>query len=148
MVGQKIRQYRLLKQLSLEDLTLKLRGQISKMTISKYERSIINPSEQNLVLIAGALDVPVELLLVPSQFKFNLLSFRTKSSMRVRLQDEIKAYLTVQAEKILALMDRLDPNYFRSLDKLPNFTVSSFEDIESVAKQIREIWDLGVQNPF
>jgi len=90
MVGQKIRQYRLLKQLSLEDLTLKLRGQISKMTISKYERSIINPSEQNLVLIAGALDVPVELLLVPSQFKFNLLSFRTKSSMRVRLQDEIK----------------------------------------------------------
>lgn len=145
MVGQKIRQYRLLKQLSLEDLTLKLRGQISKMTISKYERSIINPSEQNLVLIAGALDVPVELLLVPSQFKFNLLSFRTKSSMRVRLQDEIKAYLTVQAEKILALMDRLDPNYFRSLDKLPNFTVSSFEDIESVAKQIREIWDLGVQ---
>ncbi|MBK6681463.1 MAG: ImmA/IrrE family metallo-endopeptidase [Ignavibacteriales bacterium] len=145
MIGQKIRQYRLIKQLSLDDLTLKMNGQISKMTISKYERGIINPSEQNLSLIADALDVPVELFLFPSPFNFNLLSFRNKSSLSMRQQDEIKASLTVTTEKILALMDRLDPAYFKSVGRLSKFVVNSFEDVDNVANSIRESWKLGTQ---
>jgi|APTNR8051073442_1049403.scaffolds.fasta_scaffold00368_24 Zn-dependent peptidase ImmA (M78 family) len=145
MIGQKIRQYRLIKQLSLDELTLKMNGQISKMTISKYERGIINPSEQNLSLIADALDVPVELFLFPSPFNFNLLSFRNKSSLSMRQQDEIKASLTVTTEKILALMDRLDPTYFKSVGRLSKFVVNSFEDVDNAANSIRESWKLGTQ---
>lgn len=144
-IGQRLRLYRLLRKLSLDDLVDKMNGQISKMTLSKYEREIINPSEQNILLLAAALGASVNELTMPSRFSFKLLSFRKRSSLSKKSQEEIKASLMSSTEKILSLIDRSDPEYFTSVKPLPKFRVSSMIDAEDASNILREEWRLGIQ---
>ncbi|GAB1350909.1 XRE family transcriptional regulator [Ignavibacteriales bacterium] len=145
MIGTKIRQYRLFKRLSLDELSQRLLGKITKMTLSKYERGVITPSNQNIFLIADALDIPVEVLLVPSPFSLNLLSFRKKSTLSKRRQDEIKAKLSLNSEKLLNLFEMMSPDFFSHHNGIEKISVATMDDVEEAAMQLRSRWNLGAQ---
>lgn len=145
MVGTKIKQYRLFKRLSLEELSERLLGKITKMTLSKYERGIITPSEQNIVLLADALEISAEALLAPSPFKLNLLSFRKKSTLSKRRQEEIKAMLSFNSEKVLGLFEMMSPDFFSNNAGIEKIPVASLDDVEEASIKLRMRWNLGIQ---
>ena len=58
MLGQRIKQFRLAKNYSLDELVAATgKGIVSKVALSKYEREIIKPSNKVLTAIAKALNV-------------------------------------------------------------------------------------------
>ena len=57
MLGQRIKQFRLAKNYSLDELVAATGGIVSKVALSKYEREIIKPSNKVLTAIAKALSV-------------------------------------------------------------------------------------------
>lgn len=63
-VGRRIRQAREVLGLNQEDLATRLGGRTSQGLISMWERGRASPSRENLVLLAGALGVRVEDLIV------------------------------------------------------------------------------------
>ena len=103
--GQRLRQARILKKLSMDQLVSMIGNAVSKQAISKYESGKMMPNDSVLVDLSTALDVEPDYFFRP--FTFNCqdlkVSFRKKSdtsakdvnALKVRIQDEVERYLEV-----------------------------------------------------
>lgn len=118
---------------------------VSKNAISKYERNLDMPGSEVLLRLAEALKVSVEFLFRPVTFDFATSAFRcrddvslpakTLKALRAQVQEWLERY--VAAEEIVGERRRFE---------LPDGVtrrVRSEEEVERVALQLREAWDLG-----
>ena len=104
--AQRLKQARILKTMSLDQLVVNIGGVITKQAISKYEAAKMMPNSTVLVALASALDVDADYFFRPFTFNVNELkvSFRKKSdtsvkdsnSLKVQIQDEVERYLEVE----------------------------------------------------
>lgn len=142
--GQRLKQARILKQLSMDQLVSSIGDLVTKQAISKYEAGKMMPNSTVLVALAIALDVDADYFFRPFTFDLNefKVSFRKKSdtkvkdvnALKVRIQDEVERYLEV--EEILG----------KAKESLPQMNVeplSSPMQMRKLADQLREEWDLG-----
>lgn len=142
--AQRLKQARILKKMSMDQLVSNIGGIITKQTISKYESAKMMPNSTVLVALATALDVDADYFFRP--FTFDLdefkVSFRKKSNttvkdvnaLKVRIQDEVERYLEV--EEILGK------------DKMPTpqmdcEILSDSSQMRELANQLRDEWHLG-----
>ena len=80
LFGHRLRQARIMKGLSMDQLAVKLNGSITKQSIYKYENSLMLPSSSVLLALADALDVNPDFFFIQPEYKVNEISFRKKSS--------------------------------------------------------------------
>jgi Zn-dependent peptidase ImmA (M78 family) len=112
------------------------------MAISKYERDMIVPGSDVLLRLAQALGVSIDFFFRPAAPDVQLQSYRKHTSLRVKEQDAIQARIQewleryLEAESILIHED-LHPN-------IPQIYVSSPEQLETAAIEVREGWNLGL----
>ncbi len=143
--AQRLRQARILKKLSMEQLSSNIGGLITKQAISKYESAKMMPNSSVLVALAEALDVDADYFFRPFTFDVNEfnVSFRKKSNtsvkdanaLKVRIQDEVERYLEI--EEILGK----EKIVIKSFD---GEILSTSEQMRKQAILVREKWKLGL----
>lgn len=142
MVGERIRNARLAKGLTLDELATLMDGQVTKQALSKYELGKALPRPRTLLGIAKALGVRTSHLLSEPEYVIECLQYRTRAPLHERSKERVEAALSYNLERRLSLEDRLGM-YRRP--KLPKKRreVQAIEDAEMAASTIRKDWDLG-----
>ena len=82
VLSQRLRQARILKKISMDQLASMIGNSVSKQAISKYEAGKMMPNSTVLVALATALDVEPGYFFRPFTFDLNefKVSFRKKSN--------------------------------------------------------------------
>ncbi len=144
-IGQRIRLARRAAALSLRGLAEK--AGLSAQAISKYERDLDVPSSGSLLRLAAALGVKVEFFLRPPSAvtvvpayhrKRSRLTRSQEDSIAGRIQEWLERYLEIETLASLGCGARCRfPEDLR-------YHVSSPEDTEAAAENLRMGWGLGV----
>jgi Zn-dependent peptidase ImmA (M78 family)/DNA-binding XRE family transcriptional regulator len=139
-IGQRIKQARKSNQLSLRDLAEQ--AEISPMAISKYERDQDTPSSGVLLRLSKALGVKADFFFRPMTTAVQLQAFRKHAALGVKEQESIQMRIQDWVERYLEV-ESLFPDEQRKVS-LPHRSVSSFDQVEEVALELRQTWNLGL----
>ena len=139
-IGQRIKQARKSNNLSLRDLAGQ--AEISPMAISKYERDQDTPSSGVLLRLSKALGVKIDFFFRPKTTAVQLLAFRKHAALGVKEQEAIQMRIQDWVERYLEV-ESLFPDEQRKVS-LPLRTVSSFDQVEEAALELRQDWNLGL----
>lgn len=124
---------------------------LSANAIKKYEHGTTMPSSSNLLKLAKALDVRTEYFFRPTKVKLEGVEYRKRASTPKKVLDRINGDVLDQAERWQELLE-LYPDSVKPIpefslpDELPS-QISSLEQAEDLAIQMRHAWDLGL-NPI
>jgi len=145
MKGERIKIARKRAGLSLRDLEEKIEGLVSAQAIGKYERGEMTPSSEVLVALSKSLNVSIPYLIAPQAVELGKVEFRRKASTtakdRARVETEVlegvERYLQIEEILSLGSASWIIPEGLRS-------NVSSPDDAEELAKELRVCWFLGI----
>jgi Zn-dependent peptidase ImmA (M78 family) len=143
MIGERIRQARLLAGLTQEALAIAITDAghpATKAVISKYENAKSTPSAQFLLLAANILDVPASYFTHEPILDVTWSGFRRHSTLPNRDQEAVKTYAANVAELQIELQTLLHPDSEPALPEV--IVVDSFEGAEQAAMLLREFWEL------
>jgi transcriptional regulator with XRE-family HTH domain len=138
-IGSRIKRAR--KGANVSQRGLAERVGLSAMMISKYENDQSVPDSEMLLRFSKVLETKLDYFFRPDSFSVELHAYRKHArlgkkkleAIKIRIQDWLERYLEVEdffpQEKIQI--------------ELPSFFVETLEDIEAVAKNLREEWYLG-----
>ena len=138
--AKRLRNARVMKGYSMEDLAKSMDNPVSKMAISKYESGVLKPNSSTLISLSKALDVPVDYFFRPFIFKIDSIQFREKSSLPVKKEKSIK-------EQIMDIVER-----YSSIEEICNASVpfspidgevKDGSDAIEAARKVRAKWNLG-----
>jgi Zn-dependent peptidase ImmA (M78 family)/DNA-binding XRE family transcriptional regulator len=138
----RIKQLRLAKGLSLDDLAQCMGGVVSKQAISKYERNLSFPSAPVLNQLALALDVKAIELWKEPDISVRLVAYRKGSTLPKKSQASIEALVCRQIEHRLRLQGYCYDNIPFELP-VQSIEVNELEQAEEAAEQVRSLWKLG-----
>ena len=140
--GQRLRSARKMAGVSMDGLARATGSLVSKQAIGKYEKGQINPSSEVLLALAKALDVKADYFFRSSKLKISGLAFRKKSKLSRKEEDRIRYQTLDFLQKYLELEEILNlPHTFSK--PVSKRKISSPEDIEQAASEIRQNWNLG-----
>lgn len=144
MIGERIKQARKAAGLSLRALAE--RTGVTAMAISKYETGKSTPSSRVLLDLSKALGVRTEYFFRPVKIELQEIQHRKHSQLAKKALAQIEGDVKEQIERFIELEELL-PNGpvqpFKLPDNLPA-SITALDQIEAVARQLREAWDLGV----
>ncbi|DAB21865.1 TPA: hypothetical protein CPT94_06655 [Candidatus Gastranaerophilales bacterium HUM_22] len=140
--GQRLRQARLYKGLSINDLA-ELLG-VSKQAISQYETSNVTPDFDKMRIITNKLNFPSSYFFQEDSFDVNTRTtyFRAllSANKNARLQQVVKI-------KHLAMIYEILNNYLEfpplNLPDVSEFLNQDEINYELIAQKVREYWDIG-----
>lgn len=141
MTELRLKSLRLARGFSLDELVGRMGGLVSKQALSKYERGLMRPTAQVLTRLAAALDVkPVELWgEAPVQVEF--IRFRKRMALGKKEQSRILHAVELELEQRTRLQELVSPG---QRPRLPGpYPVSSLEEVEEAAMELRREWNLG-----
>ena len=143
MLGQRIKQFRLAKNYSLDELVAAMGGIVSKVAISKYERNLMKPSTKVLTSIAKALDVKAINLAVPPGIQVEFIAYRKGSGLSQKEQLNVECLVSSKLEDRVKIQDLL---YGSAKPNLPvkHYKINSVYDVESASVDLRKKWELGL----
>ena len=139
ILGRRLKIARTGAMLSQRELARKVG--VSAQAISKYERGLDIPSSKVLIGLAKALGVKVDFFfreifinsIVPAYRKKASLSRKKEQAIIVQIQDWLERYLAIES-----LYSIEEP------PSLPVYRVSSMEDVEEYAVELRQKWSIGL----
>jgi len=141
-LGESIKLRRQILRISLRDLAEQIG--VSHTTVDKYEKNKLVPDSQTLIQLSERLQIPIASLLRPQnqQIQLKEMAFRSKK-MKKRDEKQINAETKEWLERYLQI-ERLSDNH-RTFEIPKGFQkkVSSFDDAEKAANDLRKVWDIG-----
>jgi Zn-dependent peptidase ImmA (M78 family) len=145
MIGERIRQARLLAGLTLEEVAIQMGalGQsITRAGLSKYETNKSVPKPAFLLLLARILNVKSSYFWDQTSITIEWIAFRKHAQLPVKQQDQIKAKAVKHAESYLWLQSILNkaekPNFMKAQH------LKSMTEVETLAEKVRKSWKLDV----
>jgi Zn-dependent peptidase ImmA (M78 family)/DNA-binding XRE family transcriptional regulator len=139
----RIKQFRLARGYSLDELAGAMGGIVTKQALSKYERGMSVPSARVLNRLAGALKVKSMQLWAEPELSVRFVAFRKRSTLPVKARTAIQALAIEKLEERTRLQDYC----FSSVPfevPIEKYGVTSEEDAEEAASKVRDLWRLGV----
>jgi Zn-dependent peptidase ImmA (M78 family) len=142
MIGERLTQLRLAQNLTLDALSVKMGGIVTKQALSKYEQNQAQPSPLVLTELSDALGVKANYFLSPSQITVKFVAYRKATSLSEREKARVKSVVTQCLEDRIRVQTLIGQT---KTDVLPwnNLAISSIEDTEQQANYIRTLWELG-----
>jgi len=140
-IGQRIKLARKANNMSLRNLAEK--AEISAMAISKYERDMDIPSSGVLLRLAQALAVSIDFLFRTQTISVQLKAYRKHTALGVKEQEAIQIRIQEWLERYLEV-ESFFPDEGQAVS-LPVHTIQSIDQVEDVALQLRENWNLGLE---
>lgn len=144
MLGERIKRARLAAGLSLRKAAEKT--ELSHTAISKFEKGQVMPTSKSLVQLARAYDVRVEYFLRPEGPRLERPEFRKRSTLGAKQLRRIEADILDQVERFTELLGLFPQRPIAKLSvpaQVP-LQVRTWAEIEQVAVDVREGWDLGL----
>jgi Zn-dependent peptidase ImmA (M78 family)/DNA-binding XRE family transcriptional regulator len=141
-IGERLKIARHAARLSQRDLAEA--AEVSAMAISKYERDLDTPSSGVLIRLARALDVKTEYFLRPVTVTVSAAAYRRRTSLPRKQEQAIIAQIQEWLERYLDAESFFGgPPEFELPSDLDR-RVTSLDEVERVAIQLREGWNLGL----
>jgi len=140
--GSRLREIRLAKGFTLEELASAMDGQLTKQALSKYETGKSQPRPTMMLALAKALGVKAAELFGEPDYAIECLQYRTRAPMHPRSQERVEATLRVNLERRLHLEDRLGVAR-RPMLPSRSRNAQTLADAETAAVTIRSKWSLG-----
>lgn len=141
-LGERLKMARAMSGLALREVAQK--AGVSHMAISKYERGMDVPSSSVLLRLAEALGVKLDYLFRPTTIvlKPEIVHYRCRSRCGVHERERVQGEVVECLERYLeveSLFGEPEPFHKPQID----LEVSCLEDIEGIALNLRENWELG-----
>jgi Zn-dependent peptidase ImmA (M78 family)/DNA-binding XRE family transcriptional regulator len=145
---------RLLRARKAAGLSMKALGEevgVSANSIKKYEHGEAMPSSKILLSLSKTLEVRTEYFFRPIKVELKGVEYRKRANTPQKLLDQINSDVLEQAERWAELLNL----YPDSIKPVPKFSlpsnlpekISSPEDVENLANQMRNEWEMGF-NPI
>jgi len=142
MIGERLKIARRAAGLSLEALAARVG--VSKMAISKYERGLDMPGSSVLLGLARELGVKAEYFFRPTDIQFSASAFRCRKSLPAKQKSALAARVQEWLERYVEAENIVDQVLSFSSPERLNRQVDSLEQVEEVALELRQVWDLGL----
>jgi Zn-dependent peptidase ImmA (M78 family)/DNA-binding XRE family transcriptional regulator len=132
--------------LSLEDLSRKIGGRVTRQALSKYERGRMSPSPEVHNRLVGVLDLTPQMFEPPMGVRESGiygLEFRKSAALPKKKEEALKQI----ALEYLARYEELEKLLGRTIqfmNPIPGTGIRTVEEIENAAAAVRERWDLGL----
>lgn len=142
-LSQRIKNARVMRGCSLDELAQKMGNLVSKQALSKYERGIMKPSGKVIFQIASALDLKVDYFLRPMTTVENV-EFRKKSSLPKMKEKQILEIVRDNTERYLELEHLLSIGS-DFCNPIQGIIVQDGSEIENVVRELRKSWWVGMR---
>jgi transcriptional regulator with XRE-family HTH domain len=142
MLGKRLKQLRLAKGLSLDELVAQSGGIVTKQAISKYEQGKAQPSPRVLARLAGALGSKVAQLVSEPTVEVEVIAYRKASGLRKKEQNRVENLVRQTLEDRIRLQKLIAQNDASDIP-IKGLRVRSLEDAEDAASELRNKWNLG-----
>jgi Zn-dependent peptidase ImmA (M78 family) len=143
MLGDRLKLARKKSGYSMDALVAELEGEVTKQSLSKYERNQMMPGSRVLSRLSKALDVSLEFLMSAEVVALEGVDFRSKSNTTAKERAQVEATVIEHAERYLAIEEILGEEAGAWVD--PEKTVIRTEaDAEELAARYRKDWRLGL----
>jgi Zn-dependent peptidase ImmA (M78 family)/DNA-binding XRE family transcriptional regulator len=125
-----------------QDLADATDGLVTKQSISKYERGKSQPSPEVLRALARAFEVRIADLAREPVADIEFIAYRKSSRLGKRKQEHVQSLVRRELEDRLHVQDLL--GQVRDIDlPVKHWNVTSPQDAENAAMELRRLWDLG-----
>jgi len=143
-IGHRIKAARKAAALSLRDLAEKV--DVSAQSISKYERGLMTPDSARLLKLARALGVKVEFFFRTQEVHLSRPAYRKRTALPRKQEDAIMGQIQEWLERYLEVED-LFPDQMDRFSMPSNLqrNVSSMDDVERLADDLRTAWQIGTE---
>lgn len=134
---------RLMKGFSLQDLADALNQQLSRQALHRYEKGEVMPDSEKINLLSKALTVSPDYFFRTTQVELGSVEFRKLDRMPQKEASLIKELTREKLSRYLELEEilGLSVNFINPLKGID--PVTSYEQVNQAAKQLRKAWDLG-----
>jgi transcriptional regulator with XRE-family HTH domain len=146
IVGERIRQLRLARSLSLEALAAKMGGIVTRQALSKYELGKANPSPYVLNKLAETLGVKTSYFLTDPEITVEFIAYRKSHRLLEKDKKSLQALIGHRLEMRTQIKNLLGQDVISHIP-LKEFKVQNLEDTERAAEQLRHNWKLAL-NPI
>ena len=137
-----LKNIRRMRGLTLDEVSQRLNGMVTKQAISKYERGLMKPSSTVMNALCKLYQASPDFLLGRKPVVLSDLSFRSKEPVPQKLKQRIISQVQIWMEHYLALENLFDSiTVFRN--PVHGLNIVDFDDMENTALQVRRKWGLG-----
>ena len=140
--GARLKNARVIKGMSMDDLCTKMNNLVSKQTISKYESGKMLPNSTNLIALATALNVKPDYLLRPFTVSLDKIEFRKKSKMSVKEEKAIKEKIRDKIERYIEVEGIIGISSDFTNPIQENAIIDP-SDVYRITEQLKAAWQLG-----
>lgn len=143
MIGQRLKQLRLARGLTLDALAAELGGLVTKQALSKYEQGSMRPSPVVLNKLAATLGVKAAYLFGEPSVRVEFIAYRKVASLPKREQASIEGLVGHELEERIRLQELVQQTNGTDLP-VRALRVGTLDDAERAAEWVRERWRLGL----
>ena len=140
--AQRLKNARVMKGYSMDELVAAMGNSLSKMAISKYEKCQLSPSSSVLISLSKALGQPVDYFFRPFTMQIESVKFRKhKSKLAVKQEESIRQNISDMFERYITIEEICNASVkFVSPFKKP---LSSAAQVKEAALKLRNFWNIG-----
>ena len=142
MLAQRLKQLRRARGLSLDELSARLDGMVTKQALSKYEKGLAQPALMVVTKLAEVLGIKAAHLFDEPSVKVELLAYRKCASLPKRDEKMIEAMVARELEERIRLQEKVGESFTLNLP-VQKYPVRSIADAEAAADNLRDFWRLG-----
>ena len=142
MLAKKIKQLRLSRGWSLDELVAHIGGVVTKQAISKYELGLDQPSAPVLAKIASAFNLKTIQLLSEPKYRIEFIAYRKRCVLRKKEQSRIENFVRESLEERLKIQNLVCPTATLNVP-VQKFHINRLDEVEKAADSIRAEWSLG-----
>lgn len=141
---QRLKQFRLARGLSLDQLAAEIGHLVTKQALSKYERGIMHPSSVVAQRLAAVLGVKASFLWDNTPLlTYEYIAYRSEHGLRKKEKKRVENLVAQELEERVRIQNLLLPILGTTFN-LPKFQIGGLEEVEEAAAQTREKWNLGL----
>lgn len=142
MLSARLKQWRLARGLSLEELSAQIGGMVTKQALSKYETGKAHPSPLVLNKLAFALKIDAADLLTEPTVQVKFIAYRKGSSLPKKEAHRVQSLVAQALEERVQLQQLTSTEQHLDVEEI---LVNSLDAAEKAAETVRAKWNLGTE---
>ena len=140
--AQRLRNARIMKGLSLDNLCEEIGHIVSKQTINKYEHGTILPSSNVLLSLSKALSLNIDYFFRPFTYSISNIEFRKNTLLPKKVENSVREKIKYKVEKYCEIEEILSINE-DFVNPIKDFKINTDGDVVKVVNKLKDVWQLG-----
>lgn len=140
--AQRLKNARIMKGFSMDELVSAMGNSLSKMAISKYEKCQLSPSSSAIIALSKALGQPVDYFFKPFTLQTKSINFRKlKSRLGVKQENSIKESISDLVERYINIEEICNAGIL--FESPIGSKIASAQHVKEAALELRDEWNIG-----